>query len=60
MAKMAARHGHFGVEEMRSAVESISSPTIAAGYPQNPPQSGIEKKLNINQIIDSNGRGERI
>ena len=24
MAKMAARYGHFGIEELRSAVESIS------------------------------------
>jgi hypothetical protein len=51
MAKMAARYGHFGVEELRSAVESISSPAnpeIAAGYPQNSPQSGSERKVNIN------------
>ncbi len=51
MAKMAARYGHFGVEELRSAVESISSPAtpeIPAGYPQNPPQSTIERKANIN------------
>jgi integrase len=51
MAKMAARYGHFGIEEMRSAVESISStakPEIAAGYPQNPPQSDSEQKANIN------------
>jgi integrase len=51
MAKMAARYGHFGIEELRSAVESISStakPEIAAGYPQNPPQSTIQSKANIN------------
>jgi len=51
MAKMAARYGHFGVEELRSAVESISSPAtpeIPAGYPQNPPQSTIERKAHIN------------
>jgi DNA-binding MurR/RpiR family transcriptional regulator len=51
MAKMAARYGHFGVEELRSAVESISSPAtseIPAGYPQNSPQSAIERKANIN------------
>jgi DNA-binding MurR/RpiR family transcriptional regulator len=52
MAKMAARYGHFGVEELRSAVESISSTPanseIATGYPQNPPQSGSERKANIN------------
>jgi hypothetical protein len=36
MAKMAARYGHFGIEELRSAVESISTvqPEIAAVYPQ--------------------------
>src|SRR5271157_5719455 len=51
MAKMAARYGHFGVEELRSAVESISSPAnseIAARYPQNPPQSDSERKASIN------------
>jgi integrase len=51
MAKMAARYGHFGIEELRSAVESISvtaQPEIAAGYPQNPPQSTIQSKVNIN------------
>lgn len=51
MAKMAARYGHFGIEELRSAVESINSttqPEFAADYPQNPPQSTIEHKVNIN------------
>jgi hypothetical protein len=51
MAKMAARYGHFGVEELRSAVESTSTPAkteIPAHYPQNPPQSGSERKANIN------------
>ena len=51
MAKMAARYGHFGIEELRSAVESISTPSnpkIATGYPQNPPQSTIQSKANIN------------
>jgi hypothetical protein len=51
MAKMAARYGHFGVEELRSAVESISAPQfieIQAGYPQNPPQSTLDCKENIN------------
>lgn len=38
MAKMAARYGHFGMEELRGAVESISSPKIGAGYPQFSPQ----------------------
>jgi len=49
MAKMAARYGHFGIEELRSAVESISTKTeITAGYPQFPPQSANEKMPNIN------------
>ena len=51
MAKMAARYGHFGVEELRSAVESISTPTkteIPAHYPQNPPQLDSERKAIIN------------
>ena len=41
-AKMAARYGHFSVEELRSAVDSITSaapenPEIDPGYPSNPP-----------------------
>jgi hypothetical protein len=50
MAKMAARYGHFGLEELRSAVDSISLPKagIPAGYPQNPPQSDGQEKININ------------
>jgi hypothetical protein len=58
MAKMAARYGHFGIEERRSAVESISTtaqPQFAAGYPQNPPQSQGESKANINQVINFSG-----
>ncbi len=51
MAKMAARYGHFGIDELRSAVESISSSPrmeIAADYPRNPPQLSKESKPNIN------------
>lgn len=51
MAKMAARYGHFGIEELRSAVESISSqesPQIGAGYPQFPPQSHPSEKGRVN------------
>jgi hypothetical protein len=48
MAKMASRYGHFGVEEMRSAVESISSSTIVTQYPQNSPQSASEPSGSIN------------
>jgi integrase len=41
MAKMAARYGHFGIEELRGVVEAISrnNAEILAGYPQFPPQS---------------------
>ena len=38
MAKMAARYGHFGMEELRGAVEAISTPKIDAGSPQFSPQ----------------------
>jgi hypothetical protein len=51
MARMAARYGHFGIEELRSAVESISTPAkpeVLTGYPQNPPRSAIHEKANIN------------
>ncbi len=41
MAKMAARYGHFGIDELRGAVEAISQTTaeIGAGYPRFSPQS---------------------
>ena len=40
LAKMAARYGHFSLEEMRSAVETISGPPeIPAGYPKKSPKS---------------------
>jgi hypothetical protein len=44
-AKMAARYGHFGLEELRSAVESITTPEnpeTESGYPSNPPQSDVK------------------
>ena len=46
MAKMAARYGHFGIEELRGAVESISRTVgeIDAGSPQFPPQSASENR----------------
>jgi len=50
MAKTAERYGHFGIAELRRAVESISSPAtpeILAGYPLNPPRSEGQEKLNI-------------
>jgi len=42
LAKMAARYGHFSVEEMRSALEPIgrAAEEIGPEYPQNPPKSG--------------------
>ena len=39
MAKMAARYGHFQMEGLRGAVETISSPKIDAGSPRFSPQS---------------------
>lgn len=44
LAKMTARYGHFSVEEMRSALESIGRPEasgtqISEGYPKNSPKS---------------------
>lgn len=38
MAKMAARYGHFGMEELRGAVEAISTPKIEQESPQFSPQ----------------------
>jgi hypothetical protein len=45
MAKMAARYGHFRIEELRGAVEATSRATgeIDRGYPQFPPQSAIKE-----------------
>ena len=39
MAKMAARYGHFGIEELRSAVESIGRVEIEPGSLVFPPVS---------------------
>lgn len=39
LAKMAARYGHFSIEEMRSALDLIGQPpAILAGYPQKSPK----------------------
>jgi integrase len=45
MAKMAARYGHFRIEELRGAVEAISRARseIDSEYPQFSPQSAIRK-----------------
>lgn len=51
LAKMAARYGHFSMDELRGAVETISAPAVSeivAGYPQNPPQSRQSTKRSIN------------
>jgi hypothetical protein len=51
MAKMASRYGHFGIEELRGAVESISIPfqlKNTVGSPQNPPQSGNDRAATVN------------
>jgi hypothetical protein len=48
---MAARYGHFALEELRDAVESISrteNAEVLAGYPRNPPQAGVKGKENVN------------
>jgi hypothetical protein len=41
LAKMAARYGHFSLEEMRSAMDLIARPPaeISEGYPQTSPKS---------------------
>ena len=46
MAKMAARYGHFGIDELREAVEAISQTTaeIEAGYPRFSPQSDVQER----------------
>jgi len=43
MVRMAGGYGHFGIEELRGAVEAISrnGAEIETGYPQFSPQSGI-------------------
>jgi hypothetical protein len=48
LAKMTARYGHFSVEEMRSALESIGRPQgsnsePAQGYPKKSPKSASDK-----------------
>jgi integrase len=44
LAKMAARYGHYSLEEMRSAMESIDrAPEIPEGYPKKPPKLASEE-----------------
>ena len=44
MVRMAARYGHFTLEELRSAVESISRAEIQEGSPVIPPVSKITQR----------------
>ena len=51
MAKMAARYGHFGIEELRRAVESISTrgnSEIEVGSPQKSPQLDVSETERAN------------
>jgi hypothetical protein len=63
MAKMAAQYGHFGMEELRGAVEAISSPKIGEGtrnFHRNRMSSMETKKLTNRKEwsgrLDSNQR----
>jgi hypothetical protein len=44
MVRMAARYGHFNLEELRSAVETISRPEIRVGSPVFPPGISEEQE----------------
>ncbi len=46
MVRMAARYGHFALEDLRSAVESISK--LRDDSPVNPPGMGGSKGQRIN------------
>jgi hypothetical protein len=48
MVRMAARYGHFALEDLRSAVESISRPGVQEGSPVNPPGMAEVKAQRIN------------
>ena len=48
MVRMAARYGHFTLQDLRSAVESISRTGIQEGSPVNPPGIREIKSLNVN------------
>jgi len=48
MVRMAARYGHFALEDLRSAVESISRPGIQDRSPVNPPGTGEVSVQRIN------------
>jgi hypothetical protein len=44
MVRMAARYGHFTLNELRGAMESISSTTIQTGSPVFSPVSEISSE----------------
>ena len=48
MVRMAARYGHFSLDDLRGAVESISRPAIQEGSPVNPPGIGEITLRNVN------------
>jgi integrase len=48
MVRMAARYGHFSLDDLRGAVESISRPKIQEGSPVNPPGIGGITSRNVN------------
>ncbi len=48
MVRMAARYGHFAVDDLRSAVESISRSEIRTESPVNPPGIVEVKEQQIN------------
>jgi hypothetical protein len=48
MVRMAARYGHFALEELRSAVESISRAEIGTGSPVIPPGMGVTENGRAN------------
>jgi integrase len=43
LAKMAARYGHFSVEEMRTALESVSRPLFGTGFVGTQPGAELGK-----------------
>lgn len=49
LAKMLKRYGHFSIEEMRLAMESIgrAPAEVSAGYPQKSPKSGDAEERRI-------------
>jgi hypothetical protein len=51
MVRMSARYGHFSLEDLRGAVETISRPTegeIALRSPVNPPGMSESPEAKIN------------